>query len=77
MVEAGAPRTGAVTRDGKEVVLGMALARIGENAKSVVDAVKLQLGKVRQTLPAGLVVKPVYQRHQWVNSAAGPAGRTP
>ena len=36
-------RFGAVTRDGKEVVLGMALSRIGENAKNVVDAVK---GKV-------------------------------
>ena len=33
-------RFGAVTRDGKEVVLGMALSRIGENAANVVSAVK-------------------------------------
>jgi cobalt-zinc-cadmium resistance protein CzcA len=33
-------RFGAVTRDGKEVTLGIALARINENAKNVVDAVK-------------------------------------
>ena len=39
VVQAPAPRFGAVTRDGEEVVLGMALARIGENAKVVVDAV--------------------------------------
>ena len=37
-------------RDGKEVVLGMALARIGENAKSVVDAVKAKLDTVKQAL---------------------------
>ncbi|MGE4615919.1 MAG: efflux RND transporter permease subunit, partial [Gammaproteobacteria bacterium] len=40
IVQGGALRFGAVTRDGKEVVLGMVLARIGENAADVVDAVK-------------------------------------
>ncbi len=48
VVQAPAPRFGAVTRDGKEVVMGQALARIGENAKSVVDAVKAQLDTVRK-----------------------------
>ncbi|MHB1058697.1 MAG: efflux RND transporter permease subunit [Rhodanobacter sp.] len=75
IVEAGAPRTGAVTRDGKEVVLGMALARIGENAKSVVDAVKGRLDTVRQSLPAGVAVKPVYERTGLVNAAVGTAVR--
>ena len=37
--EAPSLRTGAVTKDGKEVVLGMALQRVGENAKSVVEGV--------------------------------------
>src|SRR3546814_16368634 len=41
VVEAPAPRFGAVTRDGEEVVLGMALARMGANAKDVVEAVKI------------------------------------
>ena len=75
IVEAGAPRTGAVTRDGKEVVLGMALARIGENAKSVVDAVSSRLDLVKSSLPAGVVVKPVYQRTELVNASVSTAVR--
>src|SRR3546814_1609890 len=47
VVEAPAPRFGAVTRDGEEVVLGMALARMGANAKDVVEAVKGKLDVVR------------------------------
>ncbi|WP_109125850.1 CusA/CzcA family heavy metal efflux RND transporter [Dyella sp. C11] len=73
--EAGAPRTGAVTRDGKEVVMGQALARIGENAKSVVDAVKGKLDTVSQALPEGVIVKPVYERTDLVNKAVGTAVR--
>ena len=75
VTEAGAPRTGAVTRDGREVVLGMALARIGENAKNVVDAVKAKLDTVKQALPAGVVVKPVYERTELVNAAVETAVR--
>jgi heavy metal efflux pump (cobalt-zinc-cadmium) len=75
VTEGGAPRTGAVTRDGKEVVMGQALARIGENAKSVVDAVKARLDTVRQALPAGTTVKPVYERTDLVNAAVGTATR--
>ena len=41
--EAPAVRFGAVTRDGKETVLGMALARVNENAATVVAAVKAKL----------------------------------
>ena len=75
ITEAGAPRTGAVTRDGKEVVMGQALARIGENAKSVVDAVKAKLDTVTQALPEGVRIKPVYERTELVNQAVGTAVR--
>ncbi|MDY1549441.1 efflux RND transporter permease subunit [Luteibacter sahnii] len=75
VTEAGAPRTGAVTRDGKEVVMGQALARIGENAKSVVDAVKAKLDTVKQALPEGTVIKPVYERTDLVDAAVGTAVR--
>ncbi len=75
VVEAGAPRTGAVTRDGKEVVLGMALARIGENARSVVGAVKARLELVKSSLPPGVLVKPVYERTELVNASVGTAVR--
>ncbi|MEO8671147.1 MAG: CusA/CzcA family heavy metal efflux RND transporter [Tahibacter sp.] len=75
IVEAGGPRFGAVTRDGKEVVLGMALARIGENAKSVVEAVKAKMDLVRGALPNGVVVKPIYARTDLVNKAVSTAVR--
>lgn len=75
VVEAPAPRFGAVTRDGKEVVMGQALARIGENAKSVVDAVKAQLAVVRKALPEGVELRPIYQRTDLVEKAVGTAVR--
>ena len=75
VVEAGAPRTGAVTRDGKEVVMGQALARIGENARNVVEAVKARLDAVRQALPEGASIRPVYERTDLVDAATGTAVR--
>ncbi|GAB3793598.1 efflux RND transporter permease subunit [Dyella agri] len=75
VVEADAPRTGAVTRDGREVVLGMALARIGENAKNVVDGVKTRLKKLAANLPPGVSLKTVYERTDLVNAAVGTAQR--
>ncbi|MFO1506093.1 MAG: CusA/CzcA family heavy metal efflux RND transporter [Lysobacterales bacterium] len=75
VVEAGAPRFGAVTRDGKEVVLGMALARVGENARDVVDAATARLATVRNALPPGVEVKTVYERTDLVDAAVGTATR--
>ncbi len=67
--EAPALRTGAVTKDGREAVLGMALQRIGENAKNVIDAVKEKLKTVRQALPDGVTIKPIYDRTKLVEKA--------
>ncbi|MHB0985288.1 MAG: efflux RND transporter permease subunit [Sulfuricella sp.] len=67
--EAPSLRSGAVTKDGKEVVLGMALQRIGENAKNVVDAVKTKLKTVQQALPAGVAVNTIYDRTELVEKA--------
>jgi cobalt-zinc-cadmium resistance protein CzcA len=67
--EAPSLRSGAVTKDGKEVVLGMALQRIGENAKNVVDAVKAKLKTVQQALPAGVTINTVYDRTELVEKA--------
>lgn len=71
--QAGALRFGAVTRDGKEVVLGMALSRIGENAKNVVDAVKDKVRIAEQALPDGVVIKPIYDRTELVEKAVSTA----
>jgi cobalt-zinc-cadmium resistance protein CzcA len=62
-------RFGAVTRDGKEVVLGMALARMGENAANVVEAVKEKVEIVDQSLPEGVKLRPVYDRTELVDKA--------
>ncbi len=75
IVEAPAPRFGAVTRDGEEVVLGMALARIGENARDVIAAVEAKLDTVRAALPDGIELKPVYSRTDLVDQAVGTATR--
>ncbi len=75
IVQAPALRFGAVTRDGKEVVLGMALSRIGENAKAVVDNVKEKVDIVDGALPEGMVIKPIYDRTELVEKAVGTAER--
>lgn len=69
----GALRFGAVTRDGKEVVLGMALSRMGENAKAVVDNVKEKVEIIDKALPDGVVIKPIYERTDLVEKAVGTA----
>jgi len=68
-------RFGAVTRDGEEVVLGMALSRVGTNAADVVAAVKEKAATVRSALPAGVELEPVYERTDLVDEAVGTAER--
>lgn len=68
-------RFGAVTRDGKEVVLGMALSRIGTNAADVVESVKEKARIVADALPDGMVLKPVYERTELVEEAVSTAER--
>ena len=67
--EAPAVRFGAVTRNGEEVVLGIALARINENAANVVKAVKEKLAVAQAALPKGVELKAVYDRTEIVDKA--------
>ena len=71
----GAARFGAVTRDGREVVLGMALSRAGENAAAVVGAVREKISEVQKALPEGVVIRPVYDRIRLVDEATWTAVR--
>ncbi len=73
--EGPALRFGAVTRDGKEVVLGMALQRIGENAAKVAQAAKAKLEVARKALPPGVTLNAVYDRSAWGDTAVGTAER--
>jgi len=75
IVQDGAIRFGAVTRDGKEVVLGMALSRLGENAAAVVEAVKEKIDILDESLPDGVELRPVYDRTDLVDEAVGTAVR--
>lgn len=73
--QAGGVRFGAVTRDGKEVVLGMALSRLGENAAAVVGEVKKKVEILNQSLPDGVALRPIYDRTDLVDKAVGTAVR--
>jgi cobalt-zinc-cadmium resistance protein CzcA len=73
--QAPALRFGAVTRDGKEVVLGMALSRIGTNAADVVKEVKKKVAIAQSALPDNVKIEPVYERTELVEKAVSTAER--
>lgn len=59
----GSPlRTGAATQDGKEVVLGTVMMLIGENSRDVSERVATRLELINDSLPKGIIAKPVYNR---------------
>ena len=61
-------RRGAVTADGKgEVVLGLGFMTMGENTHEVTWAMKHRLDEIKDTLPPGVRVKPVYDRTELVD----------
>ncbi|MCC7479384.1 efflux RND transporter permease subunit [bacterium] len=58
-----AQRRGVIDHDGTgEAVTGIIVMRYGENAKSVIDAVKEKLVEVRRGLPEGVVVTTAHDR---------------
>ncbi|MFB2765080.1 efflux RND transporter permease subunit [Marinobacter shengliensis] len=62
-------RTGAATRDGKETVLGTAMMLMGENSRSVAQAVAEKLKAIQPSLPEGVKVEAVYDRTTLVDKA--------
>ena len=62
-VELGSPlRTGAATQNGEEIVLGTVMMLMGENPKDVAVRTAAQLEIINQSLPDGVIAKPVYDR---------------
>ncbi|TXI18259.1 MAG: CusA/CzcA family heavy metal efflux RND transporter, partial [Nitrosomonas sp.] len=55
-------RTGAATQNSREVVLGTAFMLMGENSRTVSQAAAEKLAEINQSLPAGVVATPVYNR---------------
>ncbi len=61
-------RTGAATKDAQEVVLGTVFMLIGENSRMVSMRVPDKLITIQQSLPDGVVAKPVYDRTHLVDA---------
>ncbi|MGD2067179.1 MAG: CusA/CzcA family heavy metal efflux RND transporter [Gemmatimonadota bacterium] len=65
-------RRGVADLDGRgDVVGGIVVMRFGENALATIDRVKAKLASLEDGLPAGLVVKPVYDRSDLIHRAIG------
>ena len=62
-------RTGAATENGREVVLGTVFMLIGENSRTVSQAVAARLEQINRSLPEGVVAVTVYNRTNLVEKA--------
>ncbi len=56
-------RRGAASQDGKgETVVGVVLMLMGENSRTVTEAVKAKLVEIQPSLPEGTTIEPFYDR---------------
>lgn len=62
-------RTGAATSNGEEVVLGTVFMLLGENSRSVSQAVSVKLEAINKSLPAGVQAVTVYDRTTLIDKA--------
>ena len=62
-------RSGAATENGREVVLGTVFMLIGENSRTVSQAVAGKLEQINKSLPQGVIAVPVYDRTHLVDKA--------
>ncbi len=70
-------RRGVAELDGRgEVVGGIVIMRVGENALRVIDRVKAKLIEVQSSLPPGVTIVPTYDRSRLIRDAVGNLGRT-
>nr|MBV6630684.1 CusA/CzcA family heavy metal efflux RND transporter [Oceanococcus sp. HetDA_MAG_MS8] len=60
-------RTGAATQNGREVVLGTVLMRVGENSRTVARAVAERIDAIRRSLPPGVSIDLAYDRTRLVD----------
>jgi CzcA family heavy metal efflux pump len=62
-------RLGIVDENGDgEKVGGIVIMRYGENAKQVIDRIKEKIEKIKKGLPAGVTIKPAYDRSDLINA---------
>ena len=62
-------RTGAATENGREVVLGTVFMLIGQNSRTVSQAVEKKMAEINRTLPDGVQAITVYDRTVLVDKA--------
>ncbi|HEX6178483.1 MAG TPA: CusA/CzcA family heavy metal efflux RND transporter [Thermoanaerobaculia bacterium] len=63
-------RRGLLEENGNgEVVGGIVVARYGENAKAVIDRVKVRLEELRHGLPEGVTIRTAYDRSELIERA--------
>ena len=62
-------RTGAATENGAEAVLGTVFMLIGENSRTVAQAVDQRMKEINRTLPSGVHAVTVYNRITLVDKA--------
>jgi cobalt-zinc-cadmium resistance protein CzcA len=67
VLEGSELRTGAATKDGREVVLGTAVMLIGENSRAVAQRTVAKLDEISATLPEGVRARVIYDRTQLVD----------
>lgn len=68
-------RMGSASENGREVVVGTAVMRIGENSRTVSTGVSKRLEEIGPSLPVDVVVKPVLNRTDLVNSTIATVAR--
>jgi cobalt-zinc-cadmium resistance protein CzcA len=61
-------RTGAATENGEEALIGTALMLAGENSRAVAHRVGEKLASIQAHLPAGMVLRPQYNRADLVDA---------
>src|SRR2546426_8529224 len=70
-------RRGVAELDGKgEVVGGIVVMRFGENALTVIDAVKAKLREVQHSMPQGVKIVPTYDRSWLIGQSIDTLRRT-
>ncbi|CAN5508490.1 CusA/CzcA family heavy metal efflux RND transporter [soil metagenome] len=68
-------RVGAASMDGKgEVAAGVVLMLIGENSRTVTEAVKAKLAAIQSSLPEGTTIEPFYDRSRLVSKTTKTIG---
>lgn len=64
-------RTGAATQNGREVVMSTVFMLVGENSRTVANAVAIKLKEIQSSLPEGVSATAVYDRTGLVDKTLG------